>query len=257
MLVPLGAAFGAAWSVWGPGDRDPASGALACAGALFGGWALGRELDPDRQEAAFVAMAGALATALLVPSASLLLLFTTLLLIRVVNRTAGPPATVLDAGGVLGLTAASIHLLGHPGFGVAAAVAFAADTLLGGPRRHLVAAAMAGGLCAWGWTDAAGDASPDGSLPSPGITVTVGLIIVGYVVALARTRRVSSVQDRSGESLDPRRVRWGMGIALLCAVATLDRGDAGVRGAAMLWAVLGATPTWKALRPGNRPRTPP
>ena len=247
VLIPLGAAMGWAWNVLGPGARSTWSGILVGAGAVLGGWALGRELDPDRQGAAFVALAWAFAAGLTVPSSSLLLLFGALLLIRVVNRTVGPPATVLDAAVVLGLVAAVVGASGNPGFGVVGAVAFAADVALGGPRRHGVVAVVAAAIAVWGLTDPGFGGGLDWAVPSVRVGLPVAAITVGVLVAMVGTREVLAVTDRGGAPLDPRRVRWGMGVALLWALATLERGDPGVRDGAMVWAVLAAIPVWRAV----------
>ncbi|HSM04627.1 MAG TPA: hypothetical protein VK858_08385 [Longimicrobiales bacterium] len=244
VLMPVGAFVGWAWSTWGTGARDPLGAVLAGAGAVLGGWALGRELDPDRQGTAFVAMAWAVAAALHLPTSSLLLVFTLLLLARVVNRTAGPAATLLDVGIVLGLTAASVRVLGQPGLGGVAALAFAADAWLGGSRRSAAPAPAALAIAAWGWAGAPG---PDWSVPSVRAGAPVALIALAFLAATLTTRRVVAVADRDGAPLDPRRVRWGMLIVLFGALAGVVHGGPGIRDAAMVWAALAAVPVWRAL----------
>ena len=247
VLIPVGAAIGWAWNVWGAGMRSPWSGALVAAGAVLGGWALGREVDPDRQGTAFVAMVWAVAAGLTVPSSGLLPLFTVLLLARVVDRTVGPPATVLDAGVALGLVLGCVAASGNPGFGVVGAVAFAVDVALGGPRRHGLVAVLAVAGAAWGLADPGFGGGMDWALPSPRVGLLAAAIAGSFLVALVRTRSLVSVSDRGGLPLEPRRVRWGMAVVLLWALATVERGDVGIREGAMVWAVLAAVPMWRVV----------
>ena len=88
LLMPAAGIVAAAASVF----RDAsglqiAASALAGVIVVFGTWALARELVPDDNPTAFVSMGLALATLLVVDSPNLLLLFVTLFLVRIVNRS--------------------------------------------------------------------------------------------------------------------------------------------------------------------------
>jgi hypothetical protein len=129
--MPLGAILGAA-TAWMDGLSGPAVAQQAFMFLLvvFGGWALARELDPDDHTAAFISMAAAVFAALVVDHPGLLIVFTTLGLVRVVNRTTGMAARKSDSVIVIILAILVIYLTESPFFGVAAALAFILDGTL-------------------------------------------------------------------------------------------------------------------------------
>ena len=67
------------------------------AGVVFLTWALGRELDPDANIVAFLAITPAVVLAVLVGTPNFSLVFLALLLLRVVNRSLGVPAKPTDS----------------------------------------------------------------------------------------------------------------------------------------------------------------
>lgn len=262
VLAPAAGVLGALWAWLGPGMRSPLATALVAAGAAFGGWALGRELDPDRQGAAFVAMGLAFVEALLVPEASLLFLFTGLMLVRVVNRTVGPPATLLDDAVILGLTAWCVWSTTNPLVGFVAAGAFALDAALPdptgerGPARHWAVAVLA--LLPALWGAGVGPfgvlAAPSGlpaparaawALPSMGGWVAAGAVTAVFLGRVVALRSVDSVCDRIPDRLTVLRVRAGMAVALALALTTVAFGDAGIRKGVLLWGVLAGVTLWR------------
>lgn len=262
ILMPIGAAASAAWSWWvEPGDLVAAAwAALFGAAAVFGTWALGRELAPDDQRAAFVALALGVPAALLVEGASLALLFSGLLLTRMVTRSVGPPPTVLDSVAVTGLVAWTAISLGAPDVWVVAALAFAIDAHLPGGRGRawLFAAAcmvlaglqiavlprLAPGLAASVSTSAAGSATTLGEVTW---AIPIG---AAFIASIVRTRSIASVADATGEPLSARRVRAGMTVALLLAARSLLHGSDEVAASVLLWATLAGV-TLSDLLPGG------
>lgn len=269
ILTPLAGLAGALWVWLGPGTGSAVGAGILAAGAAFGGWALAREVDPDRQGTAFLAMGFAVLQALLVPEASLLLLFTGLMLVRVVNRTVGPPATPLDDLVILGLTAWCVWATANPLVGFVAAAAFSLDARLPdpagerGPARHWAVAVLALLPALWG-----SGSGPEGALggisdilpapagipapaaptwawPSSGGWLAVGVLSVVYLVRLASLRTVDSVCDRTPDRLTVLRVRAGMAVALALALTSVAFGDAGIRQAVLLWAVVAAAGLWR------------
>jgi uncharacterized membrane protein YjjP (DUF1212 family) len=212
--------------------------------AVFLAWALGRELDPDHPLAAFVA--AGLAFLALYPwdLPQLGVIFWLLILVRVVNRTAGLPAGVLDALGLLGL-AVWLSLQGNWGYGVITALAFLLDSQL--PKRaqrQLVFALLAAITTAI--AAILGDALGGRGAPS----LTGGLIAVAlsllFLPVLLAARSVESVGDQTGAPLSPIRVRTAQALALLVGIETAFLGGtAALTGLAPLWAAtLGASVTW-------------
>jgi hypothetical protein len=221
------------------GDPLGAIAAQALVGPLaaFGAWALARELAPDDNPAAFVSMALAVAASLTVDSPSLLLLFATLGMVRIVNRTVGPPARLTDSLVVLGLILVTAWITRSPGLPVVGAIAFALDASLeDGMRRQLAFAmlALAGAAVAVGVLDTAAQSH---AIPIA-TGALVGVVSVGFGIAIARTRRLSSVADATGQPLSVNRVRAGMFIALLVAVQAVLLGITGLELSALVWATL-------------------
>ncbi len=223
------------------GDGGPiaaGTAALVAAAVVFGGWALTRELAPDDSPAAFVSAGLGFVTALVVGAPSLLLLFVTLLLARVVNRTVGLPARVTDSLAVAGLTVWAMASLVSPLVGVVGALAFAADALLNdGRKRQLIfaAACLAGtGVALLRHGLGPADAGP---LTTGQVWLVAG-VGAAYATAIVRTRRVASVGDATGAPLSLSRVRAGMLIGLLVAFQALTAGSAGLEDASLVWASL-------------------
>ncbi len=238
VLMPVAALVAAlAAAIRGDGFGAIAAQALVGPAAAFGAWALARELAPDDNPAAFVSMALAFAASLTVASPSLLLLFTTLGMVRIVNRTVGPPARLTDSLVVLGLILATAWIIRSPVLPVVGAVAFALDASLeDGTRRQLAFAmlALVGAAVALGVVDTATESH---TLPVA-TGVLIGIVSVGFGIAIARTRRVSSVADMTGQPLSVNRVRAGMFIALLVAVQAVLLGTEGLELSALVWATL-------------------
>jgi len=246
-LMPVGALAAGLRAWWMPAAGVPAAlwigwSALLGAAIVIGGWALGRELAPDRQPAAFVALAATLAAWALMPAASILALFTTLMLARMVARTVGVTPGLLDAVVVTGLIVWTVHTTGSPGVGVVGAVAFALDARLpGGSARAWAFAALCLAVAVAMATTRAlppTRALGDPGWPTTSAMVTVSAIALLFGAALLRTRAVASVADSTGAPLSVRRVRAAMGVSLLMALQLLTQGDAGVEAAGLVWAGL-------------------
>jgi len=240
MLMPAAATIAAVVAaVRGDGLGAIAAQALVGPVTAFGAWALARELAPDDNPAAFISMALAFAASLTADSPSLLLLFATLGMVRIVNRTVGPPARLTDSVAVLGLVLATAWITQSPVLPVVGAVAFALDASLEhGVRRQLALAvlALAGAAVAVRVLD---PAAANHAIPV-GLGASVGAVSVGFGIAIARTRRVRSLADVTGQPLSVNRVRAGMFIGLLVAAQAVLRGTEGLALSALVWATLAA-----------------
>lgn len=222
VLVPAAGLGAALWAALGPGGSptDAAWTGFGWAAALFGAWALARELAPDDQGVAFAAMAAGGVVVATVPQAGLWLLFTALFQARLVNRTVGPEPTGLDALGVAGFSAVAAgatHLWAPL---ASASFAFLLDRRLApaGPRRHGVLAAVCLGAAALhAWRGAAPDVARPVLDLDPALALGVGALTL-FGLAIARTGPLRSPPDRGGGTLSTARVRAGMGvIAVMCA----------------------------------------
>ena len=222
----------------GAGVADVAIAGLVGIAVAVGSWALARELAPDDDPAAFVAMTSAYATYLAVGSPSILLLFAALLLTRVVNRTSGLAARISDSLVVLGLTLGTMYATRSPLLGAVGALAFAFDAALRDPlRRQWIFAGLClagAGVCA-AWY---GNGIDDLAMPTGVSAWLVAASSVLYAKTYFRTRSVEAVGDVSGVTLAVSRVRAGMFIALLVAVQALTSGPTGTVDSSAVWATL-------------------
>ncbi len=261
VLMPAGAMIAAVSVTWVPGLAGISRlwAAALGAGAVLGGWALGRELAPDDQRAAFVALMLGFGTLLAVPGVSLVLLFATLMLTRMVNRTVGLPATTLDSVVVLLLSGWAVADTGSPAVGVVAALAFGLDAWLPDGRRRqwgfaalclVMVAALAGGA-----------AEQDRVVSSPivvdvpGAWILVGALVVATLVlhGSLTVRALRSTCDATGDPLSVDRVRWGVVVALLIGVQGLFLGEGGARSTALVWASLTGAGLSGIVRPRASP----
>ncbi|MFW6115934.1 MAG: hypothetical protein ACOC7Y_02610 [Chloroflexota bacterium] len=219
--------------------------------SIFLAWVLCRELDPDHDLSAFVAAGVALGGLLLWGLPRLAVIFWLILVVRVVNRSMGPPAGVLDSLGILGL-GIWLSLQGHWGYALVTALVFFLDGRLPtrAPRQLLFALSGALGTAIVAVVGA--DPPWDGA-PSPlGVLIAAGICVL-FLPVIAAAGTVSSMGDQTGEPLKPVRVRAAQLIALLVGVHAAFLGGLPAQGALMpLWAAaLGASlhRLYRALNP--------
>ena len=230
--------------------------ARAAGGALavFGSWALAREIAPDDEIAgAFLAPALGF-VAYLTLEAALVPLFAALFFARVVARTTGLAATGLDSLFVTALALFAAWRAGSPWPASVGAVAFALDAVFasGGARQWLFTGLCAAGAVALTSAGLAPDIVPVQPALVPRIAGTV--VVVGVIALIAATHSVSARGDATGQPLSAARVRGAQAVTLLTALATAASGSAGVEAGALVWATLAAvvvTTAWRGLTPGT------
>jgi hypothetical protein len=205
--------------------------------AVFFAWALARELDPDHELSAFVAAGLMLLGLLPFELPALLPLLWMLVLLRIINRTAGPPAKIWDSLLLLGL-GGWLAWQGTWIYGLMTAVAFFLDGRMSLPqRRQLLFAGIA--LLGTGVLFAVnGGLVGAGGLSLPTIAVIIATCVL-YVGVILSSRDLMTVGDATGQPLDPRRIQAGQVLALLTAVQVAWWGGmAGVVGLMPLWAAI-------------------
>jgi hypothetical protein len=203
--------------------------------AVFLAWALCRELDPDHDLSAFVAASFALAGSWIWGAGSLGLMLWILLLLRIVNRTTGLRATILDSLGVLGLSA-WLAWQGNWGYLVIAALGLLLDGILRrGQQRQIALAALCLGLSAvvlilngWIWHE---------SGVSP-IALVIALCLSAlFIPVILASRKVNSLGDVNGDKLNPRRVQAAQALAVLAGIqAAIWSGTSGLTAFMPMWA---------------------
>jgi hypothetical protein len=226
MLIPLAAVLGAvtAWMGGDPGGQVLQE-AISFALIAFGSWALARELFPDDNPAAFISMALAVLAALSFESPGILIVFATLGLVRIVNRTTGMAAKKTDSVIVVLLAFWVIYATQSPFYGAVAALAFVFDGSLRDPLRHqwFFALICFGGMIVYMVDHDVGLAyflAPDSLLEWLSLAALLVLALNMFLL-----KKVRSGADRDGRPLDIGRVKGGMAVGLFAAfqgLATLE-----------------------------------
>ncbi len=221
VLMPVAALIaGVVTLIRGDGGEASVTGSLVAFLTVFGCWALGREMAPDDNPAAFVGAVLAFIALWWLPSPSLLLLFTALALSRIVNRSTGLTARLSDSVMVSALVIWTMVGLQNPLAGVAAVLAFSLDALLADPnRRQWLFAAVclaAGALQVW----LIGSDTLGVTFLVTSQYVIAAVTLLAFLVLSLSLRRVSSHGDVGGLAMNPSRVRGGMLVVWLLALET-------------------------------------
>ncbi len=218
LLMPLAAVLGAvtAWRGGSSGGQVMQA-AISFTLIVFGSWALARELFPDDKPAAFISMAMAVLAALSFESPGILIVFASLGLVRIVNRSTGMAAKKTDSVIVMLLAFWVIYSTQSPFFGAVAALAFLFDGSLKEPLRHqwFFALICFGGMVVYMVDHDVGLAyflAPDSLLEWLSLAVLLVLALNMFLL-----KKVRSGADLNGRPLDIGRVKGGMAIGLFAA----------------------------------------
>jgi hypothetical protein len=190
---------------------------------VYGSWALGRELDPDAPGTAFLCMTAAVIAALVVESPGLLIVFTTLGLVRIVNRSSGLAARKSDSFIILLLVLVVMYATDSPFYGAVAGIAFVLDGSLKEPLRHQW---VFGLICVGGTIVYMVDHDKGfGGIVAPGSLFAwlTLLFLLIYALNILLLKSVKSKSDAKEKALDLNRVRGGMSVGLLAAVQGIYR----------------------------------
>jgi len=218
ILMPLAALLGAltAWLGASQGMQILQA-AISFVLIAFGSWALARELFPDDNPAAFVSMALAVLAALSFDSPGILIVFATLGLVRIVNRSTGMAARKTDSIIVMLLVFWVIYATKSPFFGAVAAMAFLFDGSLKEPLRHqwVFALICFGGMIVYMVDHDVGLAyfsAPDSLLEWLSLVILLILALDMFLL-----KKIRSCADMNGKALDLTRVKGGMAVGLFAA----------------------------------------
>jgi hypothetical protein len=248
-LLPLAAVVGAviAWFN-GAGLPQALQQAAVYALILFGAWALARELDPDDNPAAFISATCGMLVAVFVNSPGVLIVFVTLGLVRIVNRSTGLAARKTDSVILMLLSIVVIYATESPLFGAAAALAFILDGTLQDPlRRQWVFGLVCLGATIVYMVDH--DIGP--SLiraPNTLFEWLSLLFLLMFALNILLTRTVRSRGDIKDRPLDLNRVRGGMAVGLFAAL----QGISAPAGVAVLVAAIAGICIGMSFRKGFR-----
>jgi hypothetical protein len=241
-LIGLGLA-GAAYFLHDAGAAGALSAGLGGLMAAFLAWALGREVDPDRNAAAFIAMALTVAAVALGWSPAIWVLTLCLMATRIVVRTVGQAARLTDLALVTALAAMAVFADGYWAMGLIAGFAMAIDLLYDRTRTlNFVFAAFATGLSMFALVQRGGDLAaltlqPLGQI-DPAWSLAALILTALSAIFILTCPAVTSVCDSRGEPLERRRVRGGAMIVVLFATAAMFEGQAGLLASLPIWAAL-------------------
>lgn len=216
------------------------------AGSVFIAWAIGREIDPDHNTAAFVGAGLAFGLSFFAGMPNFFALGAVLVLTRLISRTVGPPARLIDT--LAALTACGIVIFTSTWtFGLMAAAAFMMDGVLPDPhRRHFIAAALVAVMM--GARLVLVEINNPQAL-SPMLTAAELIIIALFLVTMVRTTAVHSTNDAYNEPLSVHRVQASMGLALMAGLVMLWHGETGMMAMAPLWAILLGVALYRMIKP--------
>ena len=208
IILPVLAALSAGIAVLFDTGVTPLAASLSGALVAFAAWALTRELAPDSNGAAFVALAFAWTANIVFGTNQVMLIFLALLLVRVVNRTTGLPSRVFDTVSVFGFATWVAISTGQPLLLLIASLAFALDATLDKPlRRHYLAAAACLAVFAWMLLGGASFIAGDVLMRDWAI---LGAIAVGVILVVRASPPPVSYCDTSPDRLDRTRVNAGL-----------------------------------------------
>lgn len=223
ILMPLAALVGMGLSLWADAALWPVFyGGAVFALAVFGSWAMARELMPDDQAAAFVSMALGFLASVAYSTPGLLVLFSTLGLVRIVNRSTGLAARTSDSLIVTGLVIWAVYACHSPWLGAVAALGFFLDGILKKPlKKQWVFALICIGCMVVYIVDHDVDWWPV-FVPDSLLEWLAVMTLLLFSINLLVLKKVHSKGDAVHERLEPERVKAGMAIGVLAALQGLE-----------------------------------
>lgn len=249
MLMPAGGVLGAvtAWMA-GQSAIEIFQQAFSFLLLIYLAWALARELNPDDRIAAFISMAACMLAAVAIDSPGILIVITTLGLVRTVNRSSGLVARKSDSIIILLLVITVMYATESPFFGVVAAAAYILDGMLKEPLRHqwifgLVCLAATVVYMVDHKIGFTGLSAPDSLFEWLAV-----LFLLIFALNMLLLNAVYSKADATGKKLDLSRVRGGMAVGLLAALQGITRPDTVV----IIVAVIAGIGIGMAFRKGFR-----
>lgn len=210
------------------------SAAFSFAVGVFLTWALGREIDPEHELAAFVGLLLFIPGYLFLGAPDLIMLLAILLLVRMLNQTTGLQPKLLDILAIIALGAVLV-VRGALIFGVFCSAAFLLEAWLGESRNRYL---FLSGFMAFLTLASFLILKP--LFPSKGITpAQVGFVIsvaLVFIPLVLHTRKIEVICDYQPERLKPVRVQAGQVFAISSAILVwIIAGYSGIIALLPLW----------------------
>ena len=207
--------------------------------SLLLGWAVARELEPDRHQAATGAAIVAVAIWLAIGETILAAALLTVFAARVLVRSSGQPITTPDIAIILGITILAASTLSGWVAALGLAYALARDVRLPGPApRHQRWIAFLTAIVA---TFTLLIRGPD--LSTSWSFLAMLIVVVGVIAGMvAPVAEPVSFDDRGHSPLLPERVLSARRTVLVTVIFAAITGTAGVAGMGPVWAAIAVLP---------------
>lgn len=217
--------------------------------AVFFVWAFAREIDPEEQLSAFVAVL-LMTIAVFVVDApfNLIVLFYMMSMSRIVNRVVGLPATLMDSIILLIFTGV-VGFLGSWIYAMMGATAFLLDSVLPNrDRKHLLFAGLSVVIMIVAFIVQNSQLNP--ILPTTEFIIGIVMVTVIFIPVIIKTRTTSAVTDLNDESLITVRVQATQIVALLFGYhVALWQGNAGILEFLPLWLTIAGVSLFPLVKP--------
>lgn len=217
--------------------------------SVFWAWAMAREIDPQEQLSAFVAASLVTIAVFIVDVRfNLIVLFYMMSMTRILNRSVGLPATLLDSIVLLVFTGV-VGFFGSWIYAMMGATAFLLDSLLPDrDRKHLLFAGLSTVIMIAAFIMQTGTLSP--ILPTTEFIMGIVAVTFIFIPIIVKSRHVDAVCDVNSEPLLPIRVQAAQVIALLFGYhVALWQGNIGILEFLPLWLTIAGVSLFPLIKP--------
>jgi len=216
---------------------------------VFVVWALAREVDPEEQLSAFVAVAlMTIALFLLDVQYNLLVIFYVMSISRIINRTFGLPVKLTDSI-VLLLFTGFVGLAGSWIYAMMGATAFLLDSMLPDrDRKHLLFAGLSVVIMIVGFVIQNNPLNP--ILPTTEYIVSILVTTLIFVPVVLNTKHLTVTADVTKEILIPIRIQATQVIVVLFGYhVALWQGNQGILELLPLWLTIAGVALFPLIKP--------
>lgn len=217
--------------------------------SVFWAWAMAREIDPQEQLSAFAAaLLMTIAVFIVDVRFNLIVLFYMMSMTRILNRSVGLPATLMDSIALLVFTGV-VGFFGSWIYAMMGATAFLLDSLLPDrDRKHLLFAGLSTVIMIVAFIMQNSALTP--TLPTTEFIIGIVGVTFIFVPMIVKSRRVDAVCDVNDKPLFPIRVQAAQVIALLFGYhVALWQGNMGIVEFLPLWLTIAGVSLFPLVKP--------
>jgi hypothetical protein len=239
MMALGGIIAGVIGLISGESILDSVISGLYAGAAIFLTWALGREIDPDKNGSAFAGAGLAFVAYLVLGRFSILALAGMMVLCRMISRTVGLPLKLTDSLSLVILVGLIAYFDNTLILKYLLLLAFLLDGAFDSPPSRAQFGFGALGYMVVFVIDLITGAALHPIPPTLPLAIIAAVIAAATLVGIVLLEKVISVGDATQEPLSLKRVRFSVGFVMLAAgVTAVINGDAGIVALAPVWAAL-------------------